>query len=239
MEFQRWFSSSLLPLPKPGLEKVECEVSMHRTTVFRIWHALITSIAVIVLGGCSPLIQSVTPSPQPLTVMPPYIHYVPSEGFDVRLEFDYPSSWVFSESQIAHLIDIELGDPRFRTLPPPPEESHRVPNDFGKIFIMIVPGKPGQTPDTELEGRKQLYSQLSRITLLNDYEITIDGYYATVLEYQLNDPENFTSLMFVRRIFLAIDDQFYEIFYTVAEKDRGGDFEQGYEYFFKSLEIVP
>ena len=67
----------------------------------------------------------------------------------------------------------------------------------------------------------------------------IDGYNASVLEYQVNDPENYPSLMFNRRIFFIVKDQMYEFFFTVAEKDRGGEFEQGYEYFFNSLKIVP
>ena len=112
-------------------------------------------------------------------------------------------------------------------------------NDFGAINILVLPTKPNQTPDTELENRKQAYTDERMITLLSDYKITIDGYDAGVLEYQLNDTENYTSPMFVRRIFLIVDDQFYEILYEVAVKDRGGDFEQGYEYFFKSLRIVP
>lgn len=75
--------------------------------------------------------------------------------------------------------------------------------------------------------------------LLDDYKITVDEYDASVLEYQMNDPENYTSLMFARRIFLVVNDQFYEFYFTVADKDRGGQFDQGYEYFISSLKIVP
>ena len=52
-------------------------------------------------------------------------------------------------------------------------------------------------------------------------------------------PESYTSLMFARRRFFVVKDQMYEIMLTIAEKDRGGEFEKGYEYFFNSLKIVP
>jgi hypothetical protein len=182
-----------------------------------------------------------TPTLQELTPAPPYIHYSPPEGYDIHLEFDYPSSWIYTENlKDADFLYIVLKDPRFRTLPTPPPNPDSFPkDDFGYIAISIMPVKPGQTPDTELEFRKQSYSEHSWMTVLDDYKIMIDGYDACVLEYQMNDIENHTSLMFARSIFFVVNGQFYEIYYTVAEKDRGGEFEQGYEYFFKSLKIVP
>jgi hypothetical protein len=35
--------------------------------------------------------------------------------------------------------------------------------------------------------------------------------------------------------FFIFKDQKYEIYYTIAEKDRGGEFEKGYEHIFNSL----
>jgi hypothetical protein len=45
--------------------------------------------------------------------------------------------------------------------------------------------------------------------------------------------------MFTRRIFFIAYDQVYTIDVAIAKQDRGGEFEQGYDYFFKSLKIVP
>jgi hypothetical protein len=36
-----------------------------------------------------------------------------------------------------------------------------------------------------------------------------------------------------------VNGQVYEIIYSVAEKDRGGEFDKGYDYFLNSLKIVP
>ena len=223
--------------------KVVQEAPMNRTTSIRVWHVLLPSIAAFLLAGCGVLAVTATPIPQPPTAVPPYIHYIPSEGFNIHLEFDYPGSWTFSEDKIqgTDFIEIGLGDPRFRTLPTPlPDDFHPRPNDFGRVVIWIVPGKPGQTPDTEVESRKQGYDEEHRYTLLKDYKITIDRHDASVLEYQIKPfPESYPSLMFARRIFFVVEDQMYEIYFSVAEKDRGGEFEQGYEYFFNSLKIVP
>ena len=75
--------------------------------------------------------------------------------------------------------------------------------------------------------------------VLYDYKISIDGYDASVLEYQIEPIEDYTSLMFARRIFFRVEDQMYTILFMVAEKERGGEFEKGYEYFFNSLKVVP
>jgi hypothetical protein len=40
-------------------------------------------------------------------------------------------------------------------------------------------------------------------------------------------------------LLLMVNDQLYEIFFNIAEKDRGGQFDKGYEYFINSLKIVP
>lgn len=217
---------------------------MSKTTGLHIWLTLLANAMVLVLSSCGVTMSTITPVPQSPTAVPQYIHYIPPEvlnahlGFD--LEFDYPGYWILRETWDTDRIDISLGDPRFLTLPTPsPDDFHPTPADFGSVNIWVVSSKPGQTPDTELESHKQSYSETSWMTVLGDYKITIDGYDASVLEYQIKPTEGYPSLMFNRRIFFIVKDQMYEIYFTVAEKDRGGEFEKGYEYFFNSLKIVP
>lgn len=215
-----------------------------KTISIRVWIVLLVSLLAFLFSGCGLPTFTIISTPQPPTVLPPYIHYTAPEGIDIHLEFDYPSSWVFGEDKMQGLdfMTIGLSDPRVRTLPTPPPDPdylYTTPSDFGAITIWVYPAKPNQTSATELESRKQAYTNERMMTLLSDYKITIDGYDAGVLEYQLDDTENYTSLMFVRRIFLVVNEQFYEIYYEIAVKDRGGEFEKGYEYFFNSLKIVP
>lgn len=192
------------------------------------------------LAGCGILTLKAAP-----TALPPYLHYTPSDGFNVHLEFDYPSSWLLEEHNKTYYSTLFLGEPRFLIAPTQaPGESHIASNDFGYISILFLPVKPGQTPDAEIALRKQNYSKQKQsvtnwVTLLNDYRIKIDGYDASILEYQTNDPEHSPSLMFNRSAFFTVKDQFYEVFFSVAEKERGGEFEKGYEYFLNSLKIVP
>jgi len=223
---------------------------------------LLLSIMAFLFAGCgtkpltntstslSPNVTN-TPSPRAATVVPvkftstplqsptatpPYIHYIPLKGFNIHLEFDYPSSWTFSERR--HVIS--LGDPRFLTLPTPvPPDFHPTPHDYGGIDIWITPIQPNQTVNNGIEILRQAYSNEPHIKLLQNYKTEVDGYDAGVLEYQIQLPETHTSMMFDRRIFFIIEDQMYEILFEIAEKDRGGEFEKGYEYFFKSLKIVP
>lgn len=204
-------------------------------------------------GEVTPIITSTPPHPTALppiftptsqnssTVAPPFIHYTPSNGFNIHLEFDYPGSWGFTEAKReAGLMFISLGDPRFRILPTPAaEDFHPIPNDFGSIDVWVKPERPGQTIETVIESHKQGYSNIYYITALNNYSIKIDGVDAIVFEDQIDFPELYSSLMFERNIFFVVKDQIYQITFRIAEKDRGGEFEQGYEYFFNSLEIVP
>jgi len=213
---------------------------MNKTFGSNFCFILLVSAIALMLASCGVIttVKNASLSPTPLS---PYLHYTPSKSSDIHIEFDYPSSWIFSENtQYEGFIILGLGDPRFITVPTrAPNESHGTPSDFGSIDIWITPSEPGQTPDTELELHKQSYKNEYRITLLKDYEIKMDGDDASVLEYQINDLESSPSLMYVRRTFFMVKEQMYEIYFTVAEKDRGGEFEQGYEYFFKSLKIVP
>ncbi len=181
---------------------------------------------------------------QSLTAMPAYIHYTPSERFNIHLEFDYPGSWVFSEEKIqgTDIIVIGLGDPRLLNVPTRvPNEPHGTPSDFGRISIYIQPLETNQTLDNFIGSHKQGHNNASWIKALTDYQITIDGYNAQVFEYQIEPIDNngYTSTMFEKDIFFVINDQIYQIAFTVAEKERGSEFERGYEYFFNNIKIVP
>lgn len=212
---------------------------MNKTTNFHIWFALSLNVAALTLSSCGAVISSSTP-----TAVPPYIHYTPSKEFNTHLEFDYPSSWIFSEERIqdTNIIVIGLGDPRFLTVPTrAPYESHGIPSDFGSISVLIQPVKSNQPLDTQFDAYKKGHSDASWITALNEYKIKIGEYDASVLEYQIEpwNSNGYTSVMFERDIFFAFKDQLYQISFAVAEKERGGEFEKGYEYFFKSLKIAP
>jgi hypothetical protein len=180
--------------------------------------------------------------PNPSMVVPSYIHYFPLETSYIRLEFDYPGFWLFTDEIVkdTEIQIISLRDPQFLAVPTrAPGESHGTPSDFGSITIWIIPGKPDQTSEYELESHKHGYSNIHWMKVLDDYRIQIDRYDAYVLEYQINDPEHYTSPMFARRTYFMVEDHVYEIIFEVAEKDRGGEFEKGYEYFLNSLKIVP
>jgi hypothetical protein len=183
----------------------------------------------------SPMLPSSTPIPR-------YVHHFFSETSDIHLEFDYPGTWIFSEQKIegTDIWIMGLGDAQLLTVPTrAPGESHGTPSDFGSITIWLIPGKPGQTPESELASHKQSYSNMHWIKVLDDYKIQIDGYEAYVLEYQVDDPEHYTSLMFAKRTYFMVENRVYEILFEVADKDRGGEFEKGYDFFLDSLKIVP
>jgi len=200
-----------------------------------------------VLAGCGTLTPiampaiPVSPAPSP-TAAPPYINYTPSETSNVHLEFDYPGYWYFNEgkSQYTDSFVIFLGDPRLLTVPTrAPDELHGAPSDFGSVRTEIEPVEPGQTLDSLVEPQRRIDNTARPITPLQDYPIEIDGHDAYVLEILIDSPEEYTSVMFNRRIFFIVHDQVYTIDFTVAEHERGGEFEKGYDYFFKSLKIVP
>jgi hypothetical protein len=217
---------------------------------FHVWLILSSSTLALMLSGCGVAKPTVMPTSNwhPLPTrsyhIPPsdvteYTHYV-TKAFETRLEFDYPSYWWFEERvDEGGRPDLLLRDPRFLTLPTPFDDMHPVPNDFGYIYIWPILGESEQTPDARIEFLKQAYSNTPRMKVLRDYRVKVDGYDASVLEYQDEDWETSTSLMFCRRIDFIVNGQLYEILFNVAEKDRGGEFDKGYEYFLNSLQIVP
>ena len=224
---------------------------MNKKKKFYFWHIALVSMALFILPGCGAEISINTPTPQwqrmptysyyvPPSDVSEYTHYIPSEVFDVHLEFDYPSYWWLKENiDETGILSILLGDPRFLTLPTPTDDFHPTPNNFGSVNIWIMPTQPGQTPDTELASHKEAYSETPRMKVLGEYKIVIDGREAGVLEYQVDDPETSTSLMFYRRTYFMVNGQIYEIIFSIADSDRGGEFEKGYEHLIKSLKIIP
>jgi len=212
---------------------------MNKLMNIRVLHVLLAIMLFFMLAGCSKSTNKATP-----TAQPPYLHYVPSEGFNVHLDFYYPSKWVLSEEKFQNTdtIFVGLGDPRLLTIPTrAPNESHGKPSDFGRISILIKSTISNQTLDILVEPHKNGYEGTSWISSLAEYKTIVDGYDALAFEYQVEpiDSNGFTSMMFERNIFFIIENQLYQLTFLVAEKERGGEFEQGYEYFFQSLEIVP
>ncbi|MBK8419164.1 hypothetical protein [Candidatus Villigracilis saccharophilus] len=181
-----------------------------------------------------------TPTPPP-----PYNRYTPSKASGIHLEFDYPSSWIVSENtQDMDYIFIGLTDSQSNTVPTrSPNDPHGTPSDFRRIRILAVT-RPGQTLASRFNEYKQGGSNENWIMQLNEYKTTVDGYDANALEYQIQpnasiDGNGYTSLMFEKSVFFAVKNQMYQITFLVSEKERGGEFEQGYEYFLNSLKIVP
>jgi hypothetical protein len=223
---------------------------MRNNLVYAIGIALLVFLSSCIQSTDVPLQVTPTLEWQPLPtysfIVPPsnkteYVHYVPSENFQIRLEFDYPSYWWLEEyiDEIGS-VNLLLRDPRFVDLPTPTDNSmHPAPNDLGFVTIWIMLHESGQTPESELQSHKLDYSQIPRMKVLDDYKIKLDGEDAHVLEYLVDDPETSPSVMFYKRIYFAVNDRVYEIIYSVAEKDRGGEFDKGFDYLLKSLKITP
>ena len=177
------------------------------------------------------------------SVTEPYIHF--NQKHNVHLEFDYPSSWLLYErGEFSNIDSICLDDPRFETLSTPsPPNYHPTPNNYGFICIWITEVESGHESETEVEALKKNYNleiERLRFTILDSYELIIAEQKSSVLEYYDNEPmEGYYALMFNRRIFFIVDNQMYQIFFSVAEEERGGEFEQGYEYFLSSLNVTP
>jgi hypothetical protein len=180
------------------------------------------------------------------TPAPPFLHYKPSKSSNIHIEFDYPSTWLFSEEiEYTDFIVISMGDPRISTVPTrAPNESHGTPSDLGRIVIDIQPVKSGQTLDTLFSEYTQDDEYNWWIKPIDHYKVKMDGHDAFILELQIEpltsiDGNGFTSQMFSKYIVFIVNNQIYRINFTVAEKERGGEFEQGFDYFFNSLKIVP
>lgn len=217
---------------------------MSKATSFHLWLSLFACTTIFMLAGCGVITSTIAPTPLSVAPTLPYTHYIPSAASNVCLQFDYPSSWVFSEEIIgdANVRVIGLGDPRLLTLPTrAPNELYGSPSNFGRVTILIQPASSNQTLDSLVDTYKQGHSDVDWIKALGNYQIAIGGYNALVLEYQIEpfDNNGYTSSMFKRNIFFAVKDQIYNITFVVAEKERGGEFEKGYEYFINSLKIVP
>src|SRR5262245_1874784 len=128
---------------------------MHRSPGIVFWSQVLASMTILVLAGCGSIAKIKRPIPSPIATEP-FIHYTSPKRFNVHLEFDYPSSWIYDEERDADIVAISLKDPRFLALPTPfPPDFHPAPNDIGSVVIWVTASKPGQSPETEAEMLKQ------------------------------------------------------------------------------------
>ncbi len=219
---------------------------MNRTPLSHRRQILLAAAVLFVLVGCGlpaatqPLAPALSfSSPTPAL---PYSHYAPS-AYATHLEFDYPAAWLFSEekSPYGNTVFLDLLDPLALSLATcaPGQQPQATPSDFGRIYISIEPAVPGETLEMRVQEQQHADTRSNTIRLLRDYPLEIDGHAAYALERQETIPELYASAMFARRILFIAYDQLYTLELLVAEKDRGGAFERGCEYFLKSLKVVP
>lgn len=222
---------------------------MNKKITFYILYTFLLGKVLFMLIGCGTLLPTTplatgTPLHTPTTT-PPFFHYSSVSRSDIYLEFEYPSSWSFGEDVQGDKISIALYEPRFSTLPTPsPDDYHPTPNDFGAIGIWIYP-LTSSLFGVSFEEIVQEYAYIKEnnyhITVLSNYKTQFLGFDAIVMEYRLHEnyAEIHISEMFVKDIFFTVNGLLYQIRFTIAEKDRGNEFEQGYEYFIESLKITP
>lgn len=214
-----------------------------RTINSSVWYFCLLGVLLLLLTACDQAVYMNTPTFQ-VSNVDQYNHYAPSKKSVIRLSFDYPSYWFFfgeETEQYTGTVSIDLIDPAYLTVPTrAPNEPHGTPGDFGRVWICVRP-----VSDMTLNGIISMYrdarSGVTWIKQLKDYQVVVDGYDAQVLEYQIEpmgENNGYSSLMFERDVFFVVDDQIYQIVFIVAEKDRDGQFEKGFNYFFDSLRVI-
>ncbi len=220
---------------------------MNKKISSNILYTLLINAFFLMLVGCNVLLTPVTQLPLSTpttqyshTVLPPFLHYTSVSRSSIYLEFEYPSSWGAGEDLRDNQISIALYEPRYFTLSTPfPGDNHPPINDFGFISIRIRP----LTPDESFEQIVEEYTAASNYYTipLSNYQSEISGQRALVFEYRIdeNNPEIYSSKMFIREIFFTANRLIYKIEFTLAEKDRGNEFEEGFQYFINSLKINP
>jgi hypothetical protein len=191
---------------------------------------------VLILVGC--LGKTPTQQSSLQTMTPPYLHYISPENSKAYIEFDYPSSWIFTEKSEHGMTTIILHDPRFSTFPTMPADAHDPPpTDIGSVIILIQPLDSEETFTYHVSQFRNNRNSLNYITPLSEYQIVIDGYNATVFENENSFGQIYTTTMFQENILFSVKNNMYTIIFTIAKSMRGSEFEKGFDYFFNSLRI--
>lgn len=177
------------------------------------------------------------------TSVSPYIKYIPSKSSKIQMEFDYPREWIFRDENGINnfgLYQIYLMDPQYLYVPTyDPHDIYITPTDFGAITITSQTINKGRTVDTLFDEYKNSSINTPFVKFVDEYKTQVDGNDALVLECQIEPyPDNgYSSTMFSRTIFFGNKDQLYEIIFEVSVKDRGGDFEKGYDHLIDSIKF--
>ncbi len=209
---------------------------------FSCWILEIFALTILCVGcnGSKPIAANASASTNPSSQ---FIHFQPSAGSIIRLEFDYPSDWVFSEEYQypnTDLVTMGLIDPKMLTIPTfSAEEPFPLPSDYGRIFIDVEPLK-NETLESRFESYKQAHKNTTWIKLLSEDQISIDGYDAKVLKFEIEpmDDNGYSATMYGESIYFVVNEMVYKIYFTLAQTERSGEFEQGYKHFLNSMKIL-
>jgi len=155
-----------------------------------------------------------------------HLHYSPSGNFEyLDIEFDYPNSWILKE--VAKYPGVDLV-----TLVDPETEDAMI-----SIGVYLI--ENGQTAEMKAKLFAQRSSEAITVKISREYESSLKGHKCFVVETQFGPIDDFSKLMYGKTLFFSIEDKIYDINLRLANEDRDGDFEKGYEYLLKSIRIVP
>jgi hypothetical protein len=204
----------------------------------------------MLMVGCglksSPTIQLTNTEPDQPSQTPDqvYRHYSPKKNAEIQLAFDYPRNRIFTKEnhEFGEAIStIFLDDPKVYVLSTETTASTQSPSqEFGSVVIAMNASDQTKPISEKAKSTKHACETKPAMKLLKDYEITIDGVKAQVVEC-LDDPSQangYTASMFRKQIFFEKDDQDFWLLFLIPMGERNSDFEKGCDHFVESLKFV-
>ncbi len=172
---------------------------------------------------------------------PHYKHFIPGSSL-IRLEFDYPETWIVSvppgweKYQIGLLV---FFDPRYPEIPTKlPNVTHGNPNDIASVSFDSQPVTEKYTLTSSVEGYSAGCNNEGWSKKIAEYQDKIDNHITTIIECQFQPNEVYSTVMFTKAYFFEANNTIYSIFFTIAENRRGDEFESGFEELIKSIKVV-
>ncbi len=170
-----------------------------------------------------------------------YKHFVPRSSL-IRLEFDYPETWIVSvppgweKSQIGLLA---FFDPRYHEIPTKvPNVTHGNPNDIASVSFFSEPVTEKDTFTSSVEGYSAGCRNDAWTHKIAEYQGAIDHRIAAIIECQIQPNELYSTIMFNKTYIFEANNTIYSIIFTIAENRRGDEFESGFEKLIKSIKVV-
>jgi hypothetical protein len=188
------------------------------------------------------------------TLLPGFVHFSPTNQENIKIQFNYPSSWSFRPDQSKETDSFVIYDPAIQPPPPinfNPENTHdnwlwgsvywgvypkvdSVKSMAKYIDATIKPVDPDRDMSVlRIKARDKVVLESKRLRMIGCPAHRI------VLKYTLDSYGDRSSTIYEKDVYIACENTLYHFELSILEEDKNGPFEKDFDALISSIQPYP